>query len=489
MRFEKSLLVEMLKKRRKIVLLFSAAILFALDSSFSAWFVLLPVLFLVKELTFKDAWLYGGIYGVLSSVLYATWLFSFSVPLMFCVCLLYFALYAVLFEVLEFSKRTFKSFAWLFYVLVLVLFEYAKTLGFSGFGYGINGYTQYRNIYLIQIADIFGVFGVSSILYLCSAVVFEVIKSVQEKRFSQRELFLLIMFFVLVSFSVVYGFVKVRLTESRDFSSEKITVAAIQHNPNPDGKNIASYINDVRVLMSLTDKALDENPGIELVVWPETAVIPSILLNYRNPALNERQKIVEELLFYIDSKNCAFVIGNFHSEKKDDYNSAYLFLPGKNVLPPNPYVYRKMHLVPFSEYLPFSEKLPRLKERINRKNNFLWTPGKERTVFALKTNDGKVFNFSSPICFEDTFGSDLKKFYKKGARAFVNLSNDAWSKSKRCQVQHLKMAVFRSVENHVPSVRSSASGETCIISSTGKIVARSESFRKNYVTGEIPVLH
>lgn len=110
-------------------------------------------------------------------------------------------------------------------------------------------------------------------------------------------------------------------------------------------------------------------------------------------------------------------------------------------------------------------------------------------MFALKTNDGKVFNFSSPICFEDTFGSDLKKFYKKGARAFVNLSNDAWSKSKRCQVQHLKMAVFRSVENHVPSVRSSASGETCIISSTGKIVARSESFRKNYVTGEIPVLH
>lgn len=122
MRLEKSLLVEMLKKRRKIVLLFSAAILFAFDSSFSAWFVLLPVLFLVKELTFKDAWLYGGIYGVLSSVLYATWLFSFSIPLMLCVCLLYFALYAVLFEVLEFSKRTFKNFAWFFYVLVIVLF-------------------------------------------------------------------------------------------------------------------------------------------------------------------------------------------------------------------------------------------------------------------------------------------------------------------------------------------------------------------------------
>ena len=489
MRLEKSLLVEMLKKRRKIVLLFSAAILFALDSSFSAWFVLLPVLFLVKELTFKDAWLYGGIYGIISSVLYAAWLFFFSIPLMLCVCVLYFALYAVFFEVLKLCGRTFKRFSWLLYVLVPVLFEYAKTLGFLGFNYGINGYTQYRNIYLIQIADIFGVFGVSAVLYLCSAVVFEVTEAVLEKRFCKRELFLLIMFFLIVNCSVIYGFIKVRLTERCDFDSEKITVCAVQHNPNPDEKNIGAYINDIRVLMNLTDRALSENPGIELVVWPETAVIPSILLNYKNPARSERQKIVEELLFYIDSKTCAFVIGNFHSEKKDDYNSAYFFVPKKNVLPPNPYVYRKMHLVPFSEYLPFSERCVKLKERINRKNNFLWTPVKERTVFSLKTNNGKDFNFSSPICFEDTFGNDLKKFYKKGGRAFVNLSNDSWSKSKRCQVQHLKMAVFRSVENHVPSVRSSASGETCIISSTGKITARSESFKQNYVIGKIPVLH
>jgi len=50
-----------------------------------------------------------------------------------------------------------------------------KTKGFAGFNYGVNGYTQYKNIYLIQIADILGVWGVSLPLNFSSAVIYKIL--------------------------------------------------------------------------------------------------------------------------------------------------------------------------------------------------------------------------------------------------------------------------------------------------------------------------
>ena len=81
-----------------------------------------------------------------------------------------------------------------------------------------------------------------------------------------------------------------------------------------------------------------------------------------------------------------------------------------------------------------------------------------------------------------------RRFVNAGAQAFVNLSNDAWSKSLACQYQHLSMAVFRSVENRVPTVRSTTTGQTCIIDPNGRILAMAEPFVETYLVGSIPVL-
>ena len=50
------------------------------------------------------------------------------------------------------------------------------------------------------------------------------------------------------------------------------------------------------------------------------------------------------------------------------------------------------------------------------------------------------------------------------------------------------MAVFRSVENRVPSVRSTASGVTCIISPEGKIEKAAPEFCQAYIIGKVPVI-
>ena len=105
-------------------------------------------------------------------------------------------------------------------------------------------------------------------------------------------------------------------------------------------------------------------------------------------------------------------------------------------------------------------------------------------VFEL---DG--LKFSVPICFEDTFGYIGRRFVNNGARAFVNMSNDAWAKSRACQLQHLSMAVFRSVENRVPTVRATASGETVIIDINGRVIKSISPFEQNFLIGDIPLIN
>ena len=71
----------------------------------------------------------------------------------------------------------------------------------------------------------------------------------------------------------------------------------------------------------------------------------------------------------------------------------------------------------------------------------------------------------------------------------MNLTNDSWGKSLSCQNQHLAMAVFRSLENHIPSVRSASSGMTCFINEYGEIGKYAPPFSESFVFDEIPVLN
>jgi apolipoprotein N-acyltransferase len=101
---------------------------------------------------------------------------------------------------------------------------------------------------------------------------------------------------------------------------------------------------------------------------------------------------------------------------------------------------------------------------------------------------GPGFTFSTPICFEDTFGYLSRNFVREGADVLVNLSNDAWSKSLPAQYQHLSMAVFRAIENRRPMVRSTASGQTCAIDIAGRITAMAPPFQEAWMMAEIPLI-
>lgn len=399
------------------------------------------------------------------------------------VSLLYFVYCSLLFVALKFccvKKRFIRFFLLLF---CLCLYEYLKTKGFVGFSYGVNGYNQWKNVFLIQVADFSGVWGVSFILNYFSVLAFEISLVLLKKEDVKNIKGYISGGIALVLFAYSYGAFKVVNIKKYEEQLDTIKVGALQNNCDPWKSGVENYSRDVYRLMELTDELLEEHPDTEIVLWPETAVVPSILKHYNSNEDQRRHRLICELLEYVDSKSCSFVIGNFNDCVEDDYNSAFVFSPKKNVIPPDPEIYSKKHLVPFTEYFPYKKQFPWLYKLLLDGDTHLWTPGNETKVFSV----GKA-RFSVPICFEDNFGRDCKKFVDNGARLFFNLSNDAWSKSKKCQVQHLQMAVFRSVENHVPSVRSTVSGETCIISSTGKVVKKISSFSEGFVVGTVPLI-
>lgn len=469
---------------------------------FLAYFALVPVFLLVRFVSWKTVWLLGIAYGVGAYCLFTYWLATFHPLGIFVISFMYGLYLMVAFPLLKGAAALFPKWGWLVQGMVWCAYDYVKTLGFSGFHYGVLAYSHWRWTPLIQIVDVVGVWGLDALITFTSAWFTAVIVDAYRNRDVEGcgcrlKAFVRSLpaacrghwisgccWLVVFAGVLVYGFVS-----PVDYSQEpQVEVALIQQNSDPWVGGMTAYQRDLRTLMRLSDQALAQNPQVDFVVWPETAFVPRIAWHYRHRYERDKFQLVQELLQYLDRAPVPFVIGNDHGvdgvgNRILDYNAVLLFKPGENTLPPTPDIYGKMKLVPFTEYFPFDKQFPQLYQMLLNGDTHMWEPGVEPVVFEV---DG--LRFSTPICFEDTFGFVGRRFVNAGAQAFVNLSNDAWSKSLACQYQHLSMAVFRSVENRVPTVRSTTTGQTCIIDPNGRILAMAEPFVETYLVGSIPVL-
>ena len=504
----------------KIVLLIISSLLFWLARpniffedglGFLAWINYLPVLFLIKKSHLSESLIYGAAYGVISYGLFGYWLQAFHPLGLIIVCIGYMLICSLLFFILKYADQICIKNGWLLQFFIICGYEYIKTLGFFGISYGVTAYTQWKFIYLIQICSLVGLFGLNLIVIFPSAFLYSIIYKSKEKnrllnsvdsaRKSHISAYVLkekalavtslrlttvcgLIWLMIFISSLIYGFSI--LKDNPKY--EEVTVAAIQNNESPWKNGIEEYSRNVKNLIQLTEEAQSLSTDIDFIIWPETAVAPSIIYNYDYGTDVRRFMLISQLLNFIDENNAVFVIGNSHEvdfrgAEKIRYNSALVFESAKNVHPPEPGIYSKIKLVPFTESFPMKHVFPMLYVKLLNGNSHMWEKGDEYTVF-----DYRGLKFSTPICFEDTFSTICRKMVLNGSRCFFNLSNDSWSNSIPCQRQHLAMAVFRSVENRVPSVRSTASGVTCIINQNGRIIKSAPEFCQAYVIGKIPVL-
>jgi apolipoprotein N-acyltransferase len=451
-----------------------------------AWIAYVPVLFLIHRASLLSSVFWGALYGYAAFGFFNYWLSVFHPLAGLIVGLIYLVFLAVLFFFLKLADILFPRKGYIVQWIIWVAFEYLRIQGFLGYPYGITGYSQWKIIPVIQIAGIFGVWGVSALVIFPSVYL---AKCISVKNFFRREKIPAFIWLVLFGAALVYGF-----TRQADYSSSPAArIALIQHNTDPWRGGLYEYRKNYEVLRRLSGEALASEPGPDMVVWSETAFVPRIY--WHTTYRDDRQSyvLVKELLDYLAAQDVPFVIGNDDARKDPlknpggdhqiDCNAVMLFEKGELTA-----LYRKLHLVPFTEHFPYKKQLPFVYNALINADTHFWEKGDEATVFSIpEKGDRPSFTFSTPICFEDSFGYLSRDFVAAGADILVNLSNDAWSRSLPAQNQHLSMAVFRAVENRRSMVRSTASGQTCAIGPNGRVLAMAEPFTESWLTTEVPV--
>ncbi len=444
------------------------------DLSVMAWFAFVPLLLSIARKSPARAFrlgmvcgltAYGGILYWLNIVmtLYGKlpWAISFS---LFLVLAAYLAFYVGVVAMLVRRGEIAGISPLLSFPTLWVGFEYLRSFALSGFPWASLGYSQYRVLPLIQIADITGVYGLSFLIVFANVVLLRIIKGAVMRGpsvYPTKSAALLVLLLVL---SLSYGFTRLNSVES----GAPLKVALVQGNIPQDVKWDPDFQEStVAVYEKLTREAVSD--GADLVVWPESA------LPFYFQSGGEYTRRVESLAANL---NAFMVVGSPAAEQKQEkiryLNSAFLLSPTGTVVGRSD----KIHLVPFGEYVPLAKLLPFVHKLVVGIGDFSAGEG----TIPLSIGKEKI---GILICFEGIFPELSRGYVKAGSRLLVNITNDAWYGRSSAPYQHLSMTVFRAVENRVPLIRAANTGITAIIDSKGHIRGMTQLFKETYLAGEV----
>jgi apolipoprotein N-acyltransferase len=351
--------------------------------------------------------------------------------------------------------------------VVWVATELLRAHTFFEFPWCQLGYSQYRNLPVIQVASITAVYGVSFLLAASSALLAFV---AVEPRATRRRLALGALV-ILVGGAWGGGTWAMRRPVPE---TGRVRVGLVQGGIRQEDKWApGSAWGNIGIHLQLTDEAAGR--GARLVVWPESAV-PFLFDN--NPALAETlRRTVRERDIYL-------FFGNDDRETGPD-GEARIFVGAKLLSPTGEVTlrYHKIQLVPFGEYVPLQPLFTlggRFAAKLVREVAD-FTPGTEPVVGLV---DGHLVG--GYICYEAIFPALARDLAARGAELLINVTNDAWYGTTSAPYQHLAMAVFRAVENRRYMVRAANTGITAVVDPWGRVLESTELFERTVLVRDIP---
>ncbi len=141
-------------------------------------------------------------------------------------------------------------------------------------------------------------------------------------------------------------------------------------------------------------------------------------------------------------------------------------------------LYRKIHLVPFGEFLP-------LKFLLEWLLNYLHIPMSDFSAYKQQQApiDINGIKVGVSICYEDAFPNVIRSSLPE-ANILVNVSEDAWFGNSLAPHQRLQMAQMRARENGRSLVRVSNNGLSAIIDHQGEVLNLAPQFETIVLEGE-----
>ncbi|MGA6926355.1 MAG: apolipoprotein N-acyltransferase [Desulfosarcina sp.] len=454
-----------------------------------AWIALVPLLIALRGLTPAEAFRTGMVFGLIHYVTllywvvltmhnygYLPWWQSFALLILLAA---YLALYPGLFAWMVIRLCRTPAHLILLAPVLWVALEYIRGFMLTGFPWGLVGYSQFNRLNIIQISDMFGVYGISFLVVLVNAAGYVLLLFAAQKKWiahqaRRRDAVMAVgLPLFLIGLTLIYADTRIQAVDRSAAQAGSIRVAIVQGNIDQARKwDPAFQIATTRkyVDLTLSDPARDA----ELVVWPETAT------PFYFGASPKLTRLVSDA---VRQAKVHLLVGSpsveGDAQRHTYYNSAYLVGPDGRATGR----YDKVHLVPFGEYVPLKRLLSFVGKMVAQVGDF--SSGEKGRTLAWGANRPPL---GVQICFEVIFPGLSRSLVKNGAGVLVNLTNDAWFGKSAAAAQHFSMTVFRAVENRRSLVRCANTGISGFVDPAGRIVERTDLFEDAVVVRDVTAL-
>jgi apolipoprotein N-acyltransferase len=461
------------------------------------WIALIPLLLCVTRGTLRDAFLLGLVCGFVYfigtlywitrvMVVYGglqTWI---AVPVNLAL-VAYLALFPAIFAVvMRRLTLTNGANALMAAPIVWVATELGRTHIFGGFPWVLLGYSQVTVLPIAQLASVFGVYGVSMLVAAVSTSFAAIaMRSAHASRsttgfrdaaaahFGARGFSRALpgAAFLLVVLVAVWGSRRVAASEMTR-TGDPVRVGLIQGNVdqaikwNPE--RAAAIFDDY---IRMTAQAINERA--EFILWPESST--PFLFEEERAAADRIRALARQahvsLLLGSDQIEWK-IVGNRRIPDKY-FNSAFLVRSDGTAGG----VYRKMHLVPFGEYVPLQRLLFFAAPLTEQVGTFV--PGERPELLPVDGHQA-----SAAICYEVVYPSLVREFVTGGSELLTTITNDAWFGDTSAPYQHFEQAAMRAIEDGRYLVRSANTGISGIVDPYGRVIERSAIFQQAVLVGE-----
>jgi apolipoprotein N-acyltransferase len=355
---------------------------------------------------------------------------------------------------------------------VWVATELGRTYLLTGFPWVLLGYSQATVLPVAQLASVFGVFGVSALVASVSAALaFAAVAMTGSPgagpRMSQpgHPLVPLAASLTLVAMIAIWGGLRIRSAALLS-SGEAIRVGLLQGNVAEsdrwEGEKAAGVFQRY---LDMTGQAVAR--GARFVVWPESATPYPF---GEDLGATERMRVQARTL------KVPLLIGTdqiVHGADSKYYNAAVLIRSDGAAGG----VYRKIHLVPFGEYVPARHVFFFMSRIVQAVSDF-----SAGDTFDLLPVDGH--RVSTAICYEIVYPNLVRQFTVAGSELLTTITNDSWFGPTSAPYQHFAQASMRAIENGRFLVRAANTGISGIVDPYGHVLARTGLFEPAVVVGD-----
>jgi apolipoprotein N-acyltransferase len=162
------------------------------------------------------------------------------------------------------------------------------------------------------------------------------------------------------------------------------------------------------------------------------------------------------------------------------YNAAFQLQPDGSTAA----VYRKIHLVPFGEFVPLADVLTFFPPLVQTLAGFApFTPGDSMIMLPVGSHRA-----STAICYEVVYPSLVRDAVRQGSELLTTITNDAWYGHSSAPFQHFAMASMRAIEHGRYMARAANTGISGVIDPYGRVVAESAIFEQVGLVQEVRFL-